>query len=151
MKLVFTALLLAGLALPADGPTFALWKSADLKGIAQALAPRVQNGIFSEPLANMGNYTFARVLRTANGTAEVHESMADVFLIESGEPTLTVGGTVVDGKSTQPHEIRGASITGGTDHRLGPGDLLTIPAKMPHQMKVEPGKQVTYIAIKFAQ
>src|SRR5690242_6945392 len=132
MKFVMTALLLAGFAASADGPSFAHWKAADLKGIAKALSPKVKNGIFSEPLANMGNYTFARVLRTADGTAEVHETMADIFVVESGEATLVAGGTVVDGKSTQPHETRGTGITGGTDNKLGPGDVLTIPAKMPH-------------------
>jgi mannose-6-phosphate isomerase-like protein (cupin superfamily) len=151
MKIVLTALLLAGLAASADGPSFALWKAAELKGTAKALEPKVKNGIYSEALANMGNYTFARVLRTSDGGAEVHETMSDIFVIESGEPTLVTGGTVVDGKATQPHEIRGTSITGGTESKLGPGDVLTIPAKMPHQMKVPAGKQVTYLAIKVVQ
>jgi mannose-6-phosphate isomerase-like protein (cupin superfamily) len=151
MKFPITALLLAGLAASADGPSFALWKASDLKGIAKALAPKVKNGIVSEPLAAMGNYTFSRVLRTTSGGAEVHENMADIFVIESGEPTLVVGGTVVDGKQTQPHETRGTSITGGTENRLGPGDVLTIPAGMPHQMMVAAGKQVTYVAMKVAQ
>src|SRR5579872_2608080 len=108
MKIVIAALLLAGFAVSADGPSFAIWKASELKGMAQALAPSVKNGIISEPLANMGNYTFARVLRTSSGTAEVHETMADIFLIESGEATLVTGGTVVDGKTTQPHEVRGS-------------------------------------------
>lgn len=151
MKFAISALLLAGIALPADGPSFALWKAPELKAIAKALGPKVKNGIYSEAIADMGNYTFSRVLRTSNGSAEVHEKMSDIFVIESGQPTLTVGGTVVDPKATQPHETRGTSITGGTDYKLGPGDVLTIPAKMPHQMKVEPGKQVTYLAMKVAQ
>ena len=151
MKIVIAALLMAGFAASADGPSFALWKASELKGIAQALGPKVQNGIYSEALANMGNYTFSRVLRTTSGSAEVHETMADIFVIESGEPTLVTGGTVVDAKTTQPHEIRGTAITGGTEQKLGPGDLLTIPAKMPHQMKVPAGKKVTYIAMKVAQ
>lgn len=151
MKIVITVLLLAGFAASADGPSFALWKASELKGIAKALAPRIQNGIYSEPLANMGNYTFARVMRTASGQAEVHDNMADIMIVESGEPTLVAGGTVVDGKTTAPHETRGASISGGTEHKLGPGDVLTIPPKMPHQMKLDPGKQVTYLAMKVAQ
>jgi mannose-6-phosphate isomerase-like protein (cupin superfamily) len=151
MKLPATALLLAVLPLAADAPGFALWKAADLKNTARALAPKVANGIFSEPLANMGNYTFARVLRTSSGTAEVHETMADIFVIQAGEPTLVTGGTVVDAKTTQPHEIRGPAIAGGAEHKLGPGDILTIPAGMPHQMKLDAGKQVTYVAIKVAQ
>src|SRR5579863_8979536 len=122
MKIVIAALLLAGFAASADAPSFALWKASDLKGIAKALAPNVKNGIYSEPLANMGNYTFSRVLRTADGGAELHETMADIFVIQSGEPTLITGGSIPDGKTTAPHEIRGTTITGGTEHKLGPGD-----------------------------
>ena len=151
MKTLTTLLLLAACALSADGPSFSLWKSAELKATAKELAPKVNNGIYSEALANMGNYTFSRVLRTRTGGAEVHEKMSDIFVIVSGEPTLVTGGTVVDGKATQPHEIRGTSITGGTENKLGPGDVLTIPANMPHQMKVAAGKQVVYMAIKVAQ
>ncbi len=117
----------------------------------QALQPKVKNGIVSEPLANMGNYNFSRVMRTSDGSAEIHETMADIMVIESGEATLVTGGSVPDGKQTAPHEIRGPAITGGTESRLGPGDMLTIPAKMPHQMKVAAGKHVTYVAIKVAQ
>jgi mannose-6-phosphate isomerase-like protein (cupin superfamily) len=151
MKLLMTAILLAGLALSADGPSFAVWKAADLKGMAKALAPKVKDGIVSEPLANMGNYTFSRVMRTADGQAELHETMADIFIIESGEPTLITGGTVVNPKSTAAHEIRGTGITGGTESKLGPGDVITVPPKMPHQMKVPAGKQMTYLAMKVVQ
>lgn len=151
MKLVITAFLLAGLAASADGPSFAHWKASALKNIAADLTPKLKNGIVSEPLANMGNYNFARVLRTADGSAEVHETMADIFVVESGEATLVTGGTVVDPKTTAPHEIRGSSITGGSENKLVPGDVLTIPAKMPHQMKIAAGKSLTYLAIKVAQ
>ena len=151
MKILLSALLLAGFAMSADAPSFAIWKASDLKGISKDLAPKAKNGIYSEPIANMGNYTFNRVLRTTSGGAEVHETMADIFVVQSGEATLIVGGAVVDPKSTQPHEIRGTEITGGTENKLGPGDMLTIPAKMPHQMKVAPGKEITYIAMKVAQ
>src|SRR5579883_1676100 len=122
MKILIAGLLIAGFAASAEGPTFALWKASELKGIAKALSPNVKNGIFSESLANMGNYTFSRVLRTSNGSAEVHETMADIFVIESGEPTLVTGGTVVDPKTTQAHEIRGSAISGGAEHKLSAGD-----------------------------
>jgi mannose-6-phosphate isomerase-like protein (cupin superfamily) len=58
---------------------------------------------------------------------------------------------VVDGKTTAPNEIRGASISGGTEIKLSAGDIVTIPAKTPHQMKVDPGKQVTYFVAKVTQ
>lgn len=45
--------------------------------------------------------------RESSGQAEWHEKQADLFIVESGEATLVVGGTVVDPKTTEPNEIRG--------------------------------------------
>lgn len=153
MKPFLLLLLAAGFAFPAGDPTgFYLWKAAELKAFPSTLAPKLgAAAMTSQPVANLGNYTFAAVLRKESGGAEVHETQADIFVITAGEGTLTVGGTIPDAKSTQPHEIRGTSITGGVDKKIAAGDVLTIPAKMPHQMKVEPGKEISYLAVKVAQ
>jgi mannose-6-phosphate isomerase-like protein (cupin superfamily) len=152
MKSLLTAVLLAGFAASAaDTPGFTIWKSAEMKGFTKTLAPKVKNGIVSEPLANFGNYNFARVYRDSSGQAEVHDTMNDIFIIQAGEATLVTGGTVVDPKSTAPHETRGPSITGGTETKVAPGDLMTVPAKLPHQMKLNPGQTITYLAIKVVQ
>ena len=53
------------------------------------------------------------------------------MVISRGEVTMVYGGTIVDGKTTAPGETRGPSIKGGTEVKLGPGDVLHIPAKVP--------------------
>jgi mannose-6-phosphate isomerase-like protein (cupin superfamily) len=73
------------------------------------------------------------------------------MVISEGEVTMVYGGTVVDGKTTAPGEIRGASIRGGTEVKLGAGDMLHIPAKVPHQMLLAAGKQVTYFVAKVVE
>ena len=73
------------------------------------------------------------------------------MVISKGEITMVYGGTIVDGKNTGPGETRGPAIKGGTEVKMGPGDILHIPAKVPHQMKLEPGKQVTYFVTKVVQ
>jgi len=152
MRSLLTVVLLAGFtASAADTPGFTIWKSAEIKGFTKALAPKVKNGIISETIANFGNYNFMRVYRDSSGQAEVHDTMNDIFIIEGGEGTLVTGGTVVDPKSTAPHETRGASITGGTETKVAPGDIMTIPAKVPHRMQLNPGQTITYLAIKVAQ
>jgi hypothetical protein len=64
---------------------------------------------------------------------------------------MVYGGTIVDGKTTEPGEMRGPSIRGGTEVARGAGDVLQIPAKIPHQMKLEPGTQVTYFVTKVVE
>jgi mannose-6-phosphate isomerase-like protein (cupin superfamily) len=43
------------------------------------------------------------------------------------------------------------AISGGTEVKVGAGDVVTIPAKMPHQMKLDPGKEITYFVVKVTQ
>ena len=75
--------------------------------------------------------------REGSGQAEWHEKQADVIMISIGEVTMVYGGTIVDEKTITPGEKRGPSIKGGTEVKLGPGDVLHIPAQVPHQMKLD--------------
>jgi hypothetical protein len=46
-------------------------------------------------------------------------------------------------------EYLGTSIEGGERHPLGPGDIVHIPAKIPHSFLVPTGKHITYALVKF--
>ena len=153
MKLIVTALLVAGFAAPAGDPAgFHLWKAADLKALSKSLAAKMgANKTATQQLTNFANYSFMAAHREASGEAELHENQADIFVVQSGEATLTYGGSVVAGKTTAPNEIRGASISGGMDTKLAAGDIITIPAKTPHHLKLDPGKEFTYFVIKVTQ
>ena len=153
MKLIPVALLCAGLALPAAAPEgVQVWKSSELKGIAKALAPKL-NGTPTalEQIPGVGSYSFIKIYRNGTGQAEYHETQADVFVVETGEATLVYGGKLVDGKTTAPHEMRGTSIDGGEERKLAPGDVVSIPAKLPHWVKLAPGKDIGYFLVKVTQ
>lgn len=153
MKPIVLALLVAGFALPAgDPPGFYIWKSAELKAFSKTLAPKVnQTHVASQVLNSVGNYSFMVAHRDGAGEAEYHATQADVFFVQTGEGTLTYGGTLVDGKTTAPNEMRAPSISGGMDKKIAAGDVVTIPAKMAHQLKVDSGKQITYFVVKVTQ
>jgi len=150
MKLLAAILLCAGLALPAGDPAgFHQWNASDLKqtvaGLVDKLTPA---GSASSPMASLENYSFSAALRRTSGGAEIHKTNNDLFVVQSGEATLIVGGTIPDASEAQPNEVRGSSIVGGVEKKMAAGDIITIPAGMPHQMKVEKGKEIAYIAIK---
>ena len=153
MKTLALALLLAGFALPAgDIPGFHLWKSAELKGFAKTLAPKMSDKkVASETIASYGNYSFMVAHREGSGEAEYHATQADIFVVQSGEATLVVGGQLVDGKTTAPNEMRAPGIKGGTEKKIAAGDVVTIPAKVPHQVKLDAGKEFTYFVVKVTQ
>jgi mannose-6-phosphate isomerase-like protein (cupin superfamily) len=136
MKLLPILLALSTLAVfAADPDGFAMYKSSDITARAKA-AKLDENKAGLDRVATWGNHGLLIVRREGDGAAEVHETQVDVITVISGEGTLVVGGTTVDGKTTAPNEIRGKSITGGTRHPMAAGDVFHIPAKTPHQMLV---------------
>jgi mannose-6-phosphate isomerase-like protein (cupin superfamily) len=129
-----------------------VWTSTEILAKGKALGQKLDaQKVASEVVATEGNRTFMVAHREGSGQAEWHEKQADVMTISAGEVTMVYGGTIVDGRTTAPGEMRGSAITGGTEVKLGPGDVLHIPARVPHQMKLDPGKQVTYFVTKVVE
>ncbi|MGA2117256.1 MAG: hypothetical protein ABSH56_21150 [Bryobacteraceae bacterium] len=143
-------LLLLAVALPllAEDPAgFQMWTASELQTRAEALKlNQYRQGV--DRMENWGNH--AVILERLEGAtpAEAHETMADLIIVTSGETGLTVGGVIVDPVNTAAGETRGKSIDGGVAKRLSPGDMVHIPAKMPHQLRVEAGKRCTYLVFK---
>ena len=75
-------------------------------------------------------------------------SLADVFIVAGGKAALVVGGSVVEGKTTAPGEIPGRSISGGDKKNLSAGDIVHIPARVPHQLLIDSGSQFNYVIVK---
>jgi mannose-6-phosphate isomerase-like protein (cupin superfamily) len=129
--------------------TVRVWTSADIQTKGKALSQKIDaQKVASEVVATEGNRTFMVSHREGSGLAEWHETQADIMMISSGAVTVVYGGTIPDAKTTAAGEKRGASISGGTQVKLGPGDVLHVPAKVPHQMMLAPGTQVTYFVAK---
>lgn len=152
VHIVVTLLVLGTLVAQGSSAGVHVWKATEIVSRGKVLAQKLNaQKVASEVIATEGNRTFMLAHREGSGEAEWHEKQADIMVISAGEVTMVYGGTIVDGKTTQPGETRGPSIRGGTEVKLGPGDVLHIPAQVPHQMKLEPGKQVTYFVAKVVQ
>jgi glc operon protein GlcG len=79
-----------------------------------------------------GNYMVHASRRVASGKAEIHTKDADVIHVLDGHATLVTGGAVLEAKNIAPDEIRGAGIDGGDIHELAKGDVIIVPAGVPH-------------------
>jgi uncharacterized RmlC-like cupin family protein len=88
--------------------------------------------------------------REKDGRAELHETKADVMIVQSGEATLVYGGQVIDPQTTAPNEIQGSGIKGGTRIAVKAGDVIHIPTGIPHQFFLALGKQITYMLVKWS-
>ena len=92
-------------------------------------------------------HSWALAHREKSGDVESHETRGIVMIVESGEATLVCGNDVVDPKRPSPDELRGTSIRNGVSRKVVAGDVINMPAGLPHQFLLDPGKQLTYIDI----
>ena len=145
--MISTLVIMCFLAADTSADTSKVWTGAEIKSLEQKMAAKKEK-VGTESLAVLGNYQMSVAYRNSSGQAELHETKNDVFYVISGSCTLVTGGTIPGQHITQPHEIRGASISGGQKRKIGPGDFLTIPAGVPHQMLLDPGAEITYAVVK---
>jgi quercetin dioxygenase-like cupin family protein len=85
--------------------------------------------------------------RDKSPVAEVHDHEADLFYVVDGRATQVLGGRVIDGKPTGPGQIRGPKTEGGQTYQLGEGDIMWVPAGMPHWFPEIP-EPLGYLLVK---
>jgi mannose-6-phosphate isomerase-like protein (cupin superfamily) len=85
--------------------------------------------------------------RDKGGQVEVHDKETDVLYIVDGAATFVFGGKMVGGKSARADQWLGTDITGGETRQLVKGDVIVVPAGVPHWFKEVP-KSVSYFVVK---
>jgi mannose-6-phosphate isomerase-like protein (cupin superfamily) len=85
--------------------------------------------------------------REGPGQVEVHEKETDILYMVDGEATFVTGGTMVGGKQTAPGQLRGSDVKGGETRHLKKGDLVVVPAGIPHWFK-EVSPLINYLTVK---
>jgi mannose-6-phosphate isomerase-like protein (cupin superfamily) len=122
--------------------------AASLRDAVSAAPGEQGRALYARMVVDAGAYTVIALRRTADGEAEVHAEWDDVMMIQEGAATLLSGGEVSGARETSPGELRGGRITGGRRRALAAGDVVTVPAGVPHQMLVGPGQSITYLVVK---
>ncbi|MGB7293270.1 MAG: heme-binding protein [Thermodesulfobacteriota bacterium] len=87
------------------------------------------------PLLEFNNYKIHASRREGPGMAEVHNLDTDIIYVLEGSADFVTGGTVVEGKTIAPDEIRGKEIKGGDQRKIVKGDVIVVPAGTPHWFK----------------
>lgn len=99
------------------------------------------------PLLVNNSYKIQAGHREGPGNVEIHTADTDIFYILDGTATIVTGGQAVDAKETAPGELRADKTTGGATHQLTKGDVIVIPAGIPHWM-THVSKPFNYLVIK---
>ena len=110
-------------------------------------------GTVSDALAKGGSLVTAPDLKVSGnhragpGEAELHDKETDIFYVVEGNASFVTGGTILGGRQTAPGQTRGTDIRGGLIHRLKQGDVIVVPAGIPHWFK-EVSPTIKYLAVK---
>lgn len=78
---------------------------------------------------------------------EVHTNEGDLFFIVQGRATQVLGGKVLEEKQTAAGQLRGLKIEGGQTYQLNQGDVMWVPAGMPHWFPDIP-EPLSYLLVK---
>ena len=85
--------------------------------------------------------------REQPGMAEIHTEDTDIVHVLDGTATLIVGGSAVNAKPAGDGELRGERIEGGEARMLAKGDVIIVPAGVPHWFK-DVSKPFLYYVVK---
>ena len=127
---------------PKPGSMEIFVSAADLAAKVQGSTPQA-----AYELPGVAGRQVLMIRRDKTGDAEVHTQMDDTIVIESGTGKFRIGGTITGNHQAAPTEWRGGNMTGWREYTVSVGDLLLIPAGVPHQAVVTSGP-FTYIAVK---
>lgn len=130
-------------ALIAATPATAMAQTVDPTGFASEAALKAQvaamgaamkpgQGFAWQPLVQDGDTVATLEYWKAPGRPAVHPDQAEYAIVVAGAGLLISGGTLVDAKVVKPDLTEGARIVGGRTRTLGPGDVMLIPAGVPH-------------------
>lgn len=124
------------------------YSPTDLTAMEQKLEQKAVKGLATETLKKYATDYTMLAFRSQSGQAELHEKFADFYVVVAGQATLVSGGHIVNGATSAPGEVRGDSIQDGKETTLKKGDIVHIPANIPHQIMLAKGETFQYFIIK---
>ncbi len=100
-----------------------------------------------QPLLRDGTRVAAIEIWKRAGKPAVHPDEAEYAIVLDGAGTLISGGTLADAKTARADLIEGERIVGGTTRPLARGDVVLIPAGVPHGFGIT-GKRLVLLGTK---
>jgi len=131
------------------------WTAAELTTLSETLRGKMPSKkgnsmIANQPLGNHGSFTMEVIRRDQSGDPEVHERWTDFMIVEEGEASILYGSKLEGSRETTPGEGRGGKIIGGDTMKLSRGDVVVMPAGLPHQLLIEKDQHFEYFVTKIS-
>lgn len=148
---LFIALaLVSALSLSAQsGGKSDVFTSRQIQAQLQSLASQAgDSGGSAVTLADYSSHKLMLSVRTKSGGGEIHAHFDDVIIVQQGVATIVTGGSLINPTSGPDGESKGSGVRGGKSRVVGPGDVITVNAGVPHQTLVPAGKTYSALVIK---
>lgn len=113
----------------------------------EVAAAFAKGGVLFDGADGSRNYMVHASRRETAGQVEVHTRDTDIIYVQSGSARFVTGGTMVDGKTVAPDEVRGSRIQNGDAREIVKGDVLIVPNGTPHWFEAVKGP-LTYYVVK---
>lgn len=112
---------------------------------------RLTPGNYGVSLDGDAGYDNGLNRRTAPGGAHADKGWTEVWYVIAGSGVQVTGGTLVNPlPGRHAGELRSSGISGGEERRIAPGDMIIVPAGVPHWVRSIDGKEITYFSPKIA-
>jgi len=136
---VISFLTAALVAAPAAAQDRATASAADIRAEAESLGREMKpgQGFAMRRLLAAGGREAALEYWTAPGRPAVHPDEAEYATVVAGAGTLEWGGRMTAERTTRPGLVEGDGIEGGRMRALSPGDVILIPAGVPHRFGID--------------
>jgi mannose-6-phosphate isomerase-like protein (cupin superfamily) len=123
--------------------------SADVQAQIREMlsAMKADQGFMWRPLVRDGATVAAIEIWKKPGRPAVHLAEAEYAIVLEGFGTLVSGGAMADPTARNANLIEGSQIEGGVTRTLGPGDVILIPAGVPHWFGIT-GDRLVLLGIK---
>lgn len=136
-------------AMAVSGDKAIVFPAGDVHTQLMQLIPQAaKSGSSGSTLATTGNLALKTSVRTTSGGGEIHAHYDDLMIVEQGSATLVTGGNVANAKTDENGETKGTSVEGGVSREVKPGDVIIVPAGVPHQLIVPKGTTYTSLVAK---
>ena len=118
---------------------------AQLRDMLAGMKP--DQGFMWRPLVRDGATVAAIEIWKKPGRPAVHPAEAEYAIVLEGAGTLVSGGAMADPKVKNPNLIEGSQIDGGVTRTLGAGDVILVPAGVPHWFGIT-GDRLVLLGLK---
>lgn len=118
---------------------------AQLREMLGAMKP--DQGFAWRPLVRDGANVAAIEIWKKPGRPAVHPSESEYAIVLEGAGVLLSGGVLIDPAARNAGLVEGSRIEGGATRPLAPGDVILVPAGVPHWFGVT-GERLVLLGIK---